>query len=547
MAAKDTTRVSGHIVDVVHGTILDGIICIEQGKIREIIPSGKVEDVFLLPGLIDAHIHIESSMLIPSEFARLAVIHGTVATVSDPHEIANVLGIAGVNFMIENGRRTPFRFCFGAPSCVPATSFETSGKVISVNDIEILLENDEVGYLAEMMNFPGVVSDNPEVMAKLELAKKHNKPIDGHAPGLSGEALEKYAAAGISTDHECFTLEEAYEKIKLGMHILIREGSAARNFDALIPILSDFPEKVMFCSDDKHPDELVHGHMNLLVKRALAKGCKLFDVLRACTLNPAKHYRLASGLLQPGDSADFIIVDDLKHFTVLQTYIKGQKVAENGMSLLPHLTSPNPNNFVAEPLIAETITIRDQNLPVKVICATEGQLVTSKMEVQPNVVAGNVESDTDRDILKLVVYNRYEKSTPALGLLHGLGLNSGAIASTVSHDSHNIICAGTDDTSIVKAINSLIENKGGICVVTDKGEVVLPLPVAGLMSDKDGFEVARLYESINCKVKEQGSILNAPFMTLSFMALLVIPELKLSDKGLFDGNKFQFTDLFVKD
>ncbi|MCD6111771.1 MAG: adenine deaminase [Bacteroidales bacterium] len=536
-------KISGNIVDVVNDEIYQGTIFIENNKISD-IKIGKTDcKNYILPGLIDAHVHVESSMLIPSEFARLAVTHGTVASVSDPHEIANVLGIDGVKYMIDNGKKVPFKFFFGAPSCVPATPFETSGAILGPDEIEKLLKLDDIKYLAEMMNFPGVLFKDENVIKKINIAKKYNKVVDGHAPGLKGEDAAKYAAAGISTDHECFTIEEALDKIKAGMLIEIREGSAAKNFEALVDLIKDYPDKIMFCSDDKHPNDLVKGHINSLIKRSINKGFDPLTVIKICTYNPVKHYNLEVGLLQKNDFADFIIVDDLKNFNVLKTYINGEKVAENNISLIDSVNESTPNLFNASEISEDDIQIKAESDTAKVIKAFDGQLITEEIDIKPKVVNNYIQCDTDNDILKIVVMNRYSKAKPSVALINNFSLKKGAIASTVAHDSHNIIAVGTSDKDIVKAINILVKNKGGISLVNDNEEISLPLPVAGIMSNKDAYYIAEKYEDIDRKAKELGTKLSAPYMTLSFMALLVIPELKLSDKGLFDGKKFEFTSV----
>ncbi len=539
-----TFSLSGKIVDVVNERIFEGIIEINDGKIKSITEQKVKSSQYILPGLIDAHIHIESSMLVPSEFARLAVVHGTVATVSDPHEIANVLGIEGVNFMIENGKQTPFKFYFGAPSCVPATSFESSGNVFGVEETEQLLAMEEVKYLSEMMNFPGVIHQQPDVIAKLNVARKHNKPVDGHAPGLTGEDVMKYIEAGISTDHECFTMEEAIEKIRYGMKIQIREGSAAKNFDELIGLILIHPDKIMLCSDDKHPDDLLEGHINLLVKKAIHLGFDPIKVIRTCTYNPVKHYNLDVGLLQTGDPADFTIIDSFESFNVLSTYINGQLVAENGKNLIQKVKVTPLNSFFATPISMDEIKVKVEGSQIKVIHAIDGQLVTKKLLVDVKSENGWAISDLQNDILKIIILNRYAKALPAVGFIKGFGLKKGAIASTVAHDSHNIIAIGTNDADLVKAINLLIQSKGGISTVDLNQTTHLPLPVAGIMSDEEGIKVAAHYKLLNSEAKRLGASLHSPFMTLSFMALLVIPELKLSDKGLFDGNKFELVSLF---
>ena len=543
----NTFQISGNLVDILQQEIYPATLHIGEGYIRRIERNNNKYPNYLLPGFTDAHVHIESSMLIPSEFARLAVVHGTIATVSDPHEIANVMGIQGVEFMLENGKKVPFRFNFGAPSCVPATVFETAGATVSVADVEALLQRDDIRYLTEMMNFPGVLHKDPEVLAKIAAAQKVNKPVDGHAPGLRGEAAREYIAAGISTDHECFTIEEALDKLQHGMHILIREGSAAKNFEALYPLLHDHAEKIMFCSDDKHPDNLEEGHINLLVKRALAHDIDLFKILRAACINPVLHYKLDNGLLKENDPADFIVVDDLQNFNILATYIRGIKVAENGHTLIDSIPSTPVNNFICAPVKTTDfrIPVSDSNattLPVKVIEALDGQLITNALTAPLAVSNGELQSSTEKDILKMAVINRYRAAVPAVAFIKGFGLQHGAIASSVAHDSHNIIAVGADDESLAAAINAVIAEQGGISVVSDSTMQVLPLPVAGLMSNLDGYTVAAQYSALDKAAKALGSTLASPFMTLSFMALLVIPHLKLSDLGLFDGDTFQLLD-----
>ncbi|WP_026947974.1 adenine deaminase [Algoriphagus marincola] len=519
-------------------TIKDGQI----SKIEEIATDSSLP--YLMPGFIDAHVHVESSMLVPSEFARLAVVHGTVATISDPHEIANVCGIEGVDYMIANGKQVPFYFFFGAPSCVPATPFETAGAEIDVQGIEELMSRPEILYLAEMMNWPGAVNRDPIVMEKIEISKKYGKPIDGHAPGLMGDQAEKYVSAGPSTDHECFTYEEGLGKIKLGMKIAIREGSAAKNFEALIDLIDEYPEMIMFCSDDKHPDNLAISHINELAARAVAKGKDLFDVLQAACLNPIEHYSLNVGQVIAGDPADFILMKDLEKFEVLATYIKGQKVAEFGKTLIPRVNNEVINNFLTSLKKPEDFRIPASGTKVRVIEALDGQLITPEIEGEILIRDGFAESNLEKDILKITVVNRYEDAPPAVAFIKNFGLKTGAIASSVGHDSHNIIAVGIDDASICRAVNLLIEAKGGVSAVSGKKEEILPLPVGGIMSPEDGYQVAEAYTRIDRMAKEMGSTLNSPFMTLSFMALLVIPDLKLSDKGLFDGRKFEFCDLF---
>ena len=626
-------QIIGRLVDILQQNIYPAAVTIEDGMIKavEALPAdaaaapassdphaaAPAAGPFILPGFIDAHVHIESSLLIPSEFARLAVVHGTVATVSDPHEIANVCGLPGVEFMIRNGHSVPFHFNFGAPSCVPATRFETAGATLDAKKVEELLSRPEIKYLSEMMNFPGVLHKDPEVIEKIAAAQRLGKPIDGHAPGLRGQQAREYIAAGISTDHECFTAEEALDKLQLGMKILIREGSAAKNFEALIGLLNDWSDQMMFCSDDKHPDSLVAGHIDRLCARAVAKGIDVFKVLKAACINPVVHYGLESGLLRPGDSADFIVVEDLQHFKVLQTYIKGTLVARTGVSHIASTTlaaSPSPttasslltaspiNQFNCNPHTPEDFAYpldkwgEEENVEqVYVIEALDGQLITNKLVVpvaDTLPAHGRLHSNPEKDILKIVVVNRYQPNIQvAKSFIRNFGLQRGALASSVAHDSHNIVAVGVDDESICRAVNLIIAQQGGLsCVdpappassaasaapsgpaaasapgftpISDiTGEPLpgapipvlpdhsagassigssleLPLPVAGLMSMDDGYSVATAYTAIDHLAKGLGCTLAAPFMTLSFMALLVIPHLKLSDLGLFDGDAFK--------
>lgn len=540
--------VTGNIVDIFSKNIFPGEVIVGNGEIKSIKRINKPGDQqanFIIPGFIDAHVHIESSMLVPAEFAKLAVVHGTVATVSDPHEIANVCGMEGVEFMIENGKQVPFKFYFGAPSCVPATIFETAGAALNAAAVDILLSKDEISYLSEMMNFPGVLNHDDEVLKKINSAKKYRKPVDGHAPGLRGEEAMKYIQAGISTDHECFTKEEALDKLQYGMKILIREGSAAKNFEALIELLHDHADEIMFCSDDKHPDSLVKGHINELCKRAVAKGIDVFNVLKAACINPVKHYNMNVGLLKTGDDADFIVVKDLVNFEVVRTYIKGRLVAENGFSKISAPKSKLINNFNCHKKEASDFIFKrkDNATEITVIEALDGQLITNKLNISPKIYNELYVSDTQNDILKMVVINRYRDAHVSIGFIKNFGLKKGAIASSVAHDSHNIIAVGVDDESLCRAVNLIIENEGGISC-TDAAipsfEKVLPLPVAGLMNNDDGYKVAEMYTKLDKAAKDLGSELSAPFMTLSFMALLVIPHVKLSDLGLFDVDDFKF-------
>lgn len=546
--------IAGNIVDIPARHIFYGEVTVANGKIMSIkelptnnpqVPAGGQPPTnnFILPGFIDSHVHIESSMLVPSEFAKLAVVHGTVGTISDPHEIANVCGMKGVEFMIANGKTVPFKFHFGAPSCVPATVFETAGATLHSDDVDALLQSKDIYYLSEMMNFPGVLLGDEEVYKKIAAAKKYGKPVDGHAPGLRGDHAKKYIEAGISTDHECFSAEEALDKLKYGMKILIREGSAAKNFEALIGLMHEHYAMMMFCSDDKHPDSLAAGHINQLCQRAVAKGIDVFKVLQAACINPVQHYKMNIGLLKEGDDADFIVVEDLVNFNVMKTFIDGELVAENGKSLVISHSSELLNSFDCDEknLADFQFPISGSGETVYAIEALDGQLITNKIICKPIIKNGFYESDTANDILKIVVINRYKNAPVAKAFIKNFGMKEGAIASSVAHDSHNIVAVGVDDESLMKAVNLVIKERGGVSAVSSEKEMVLGLPVAGLMSNDDGYKVAAAYTAIDKMVKEEmSSTLTAPFMTLSFMALLVIPHLKLSDLGLFDGDGFKF-------
>ena len=541
---NNSFTIGGQIVDLVNSRIFSGVVVVENGKITKIEEQPVGNTQYIMPGFVDAHVHIESSMLVPSEFARLATCHGTVATVSDPHEIANVLGKKGIRYMIENGKKVPFKFFFGAPSCVPSTAFETAGFTLDANDIEELMASPDIYYLSEVMNYPGVIHEDPELMRKIAAAISNKKPIDGHAPAVTGNDLQKYVGAGITTDHECFRLAGALEKISLGMKILIREGSAAKNFEALIPLMATYPDKLMFCSDDKHPNELVEGHIDNLVRRAIALGYNVLDVLKASSLNAVRHYNLNVGMLQTGDDADFIVVDDMHRPVAKQTYIKGVLVAENGVSNIDYKERETPNIFKAEFIKAEDLFVPDEGKMIRVIDCVDGQLITKSFTIEPKVVDGGVVSDVERDILKIVVVNRYKPSRPAVAFIRGFGLRRGALASSVAHDSHNIVAVGVTDKDILHAVNLLIEHTGGVTAYCSTEMVAVPLPVAGLMSNEDGYEVAAAYQNADALAKRLGSTLYAPFMTLAFMALLVIPELKLSDQGLFDVKRFGITSIY---
>ncbi len=540
---QNLKQVSGNIVDVVNRRIFPGTIILKDQRIESIEENTDTYSDFIMPGFIDAHIHIESSMLVPYEFARIALLHGTIATVSDPHEIANVCGLEGIEYMIENAKDAKLKFNFGAPSCVPATRFETAGAIVSADEIEQLMQRNEIKYLSEMMNYPGVLFKDAEVMIKIASAHKHGKPVDGHAPGLRGEQARQYIDAGISTDHECFTLEEALDKLSFGMKIIIREGSAAKNFEALHSIISSHTDNVMLCSDDKHPDDLLIGHINELAARALNNGHELFDVLQCACVNPVKHYKLGVGLLQQGDNADFIVVENLNDFKLMQTFINGECVAEKGQTVLVPKVHSIINSFKSYKLKPEDIQLKTSAEKIKVIEALDGQLITNCLLVKPKLENGLAVSDIANDVLKIVVANRYRETKPVVGFIKNFRLKNGAIASTVAHDSHNIIAVGVDDGDILKAIDILMQSGGGLSSVTADKQLSVALPIAGLMSDKPCTKIGNAYAAISKMTKEMGSTLKAPYMTLSFMALLVIPHFKIGDQGLFDGDKFELATI----
>ena len=543
--------VSGTIYDVIAGRAFPGEVVLADGRIAAVRETKRAASQAIVPGFVDSHVHIESSLCSPREFARLAARHGVTAAVADPHEIANVCGVPGVEWMVRDAASASMTFAFGAPSCVPATPFETSGAVLSSAEVATLLRRTDVTHLAEMMNFPGVINGDPEVVAKLTAARSAGKPVDGHCPGLSGDGLRKYLEAGISTDHECSTIAEAREKIKLGLRwVMIREGSAARNFDALLPLVEESPDRVMFCTDDAHPDFLVRQHIDAHVRRCVRAGINPLSVLRAATLHPVRHYRLPCGLLQPGDPADFVVLSSLEECEVLKTYWHGtmsysrdggnSRPADRGASLAPI------NQFRCSEVDLAQLRAAAGGKSLRVIKIVPGELLTECWVVEPTVSGGEVVSDSRRDILKLAVKDRYRDGAPAVGFVSGFGIRSGAFACSIGHDSHNVVGVGADDASLCAAMNAVIRARGGMCVVAGENTRVLKLPVAGLMADDEAHTVAGEYERLSLMVTgELGSGLAAPFMSLSFLPLLVIPELKLSDQGLFDGKRFEFVGLFA--
>ncbi|WP_296892704.1 adenine deaminase [uncultured Methanobrevibacter sp.] len=564
------------ILDVVTDSIYPARIAIEDGIFKQVTPVTINEETsvdvpgIMLPGFIDSHIHIESCMITPAQFAKIAVRHGTTSVVCDPHEIANVLGIDGIEAMIENAKKVPFNFYFAAPSCVPATPFETSGATLDSSAIEYLLKKDEVVALAEMMNFPGVISGDEEVLRKLELARKYEKPIDGHAPLLSGKDLDKYLEQGISTDHECTNVVEAIEKKIKGMRIMVRDGSSAKNMEGLFNmdegkkmvenserfslIYRDVFEKKLFSpvfdfivSDDKHPDELVKGHLNLSIKKAISLGIDPFKAISMVTINPAYHYALDAGIIVEGARADFIVVDSLHDLNVLKTYVGGECVfdGKNVLFDAPEMKSHNSINASKKTAADFDMHYDGDECEVNVIECFDGNLLTRKATAKLSVEDGIVQSDTSQDVLKIAVVERYGGNTVANAFIKGFGLKKGAMASSVAHDSHNIIVVGCDSEAMARAVNRVIDDGGGISVVCDDFTDSLPLPIAGLMSNEDAFDVAGKWGELYEKTVDWGCTLKFPFMTMAFMALLVLPSIKISDKGLFDGDSFEFMNVII--
>ena len=549
-------NIKGHIVDVVRREIFDGEVVIKDEKIAEVrrctLPEREKPWPYILPGFIDAHVHIESSMMVPHKFARIAVSHGTIGVIADPHEIGNVLGVEGINYMIRSGREARFNFLFGAPSCVPAVGgdIETCGREIGVKETQELMAREDIGFLGEMMNYVGVLNNDEEVLAKIKAAQDNGKPIDGHAPGLTGQQRYQYGAAGISTDHECSTLEEGRSCINAGMKVIIREGSAAKDYKILHPLISESPNMVMFCTDDCHPDDFVRGHINTIVKRALADGHNIWDILQAACVNAQKHYKCNWGLLQVDDPATFITIDALTpHFRVESTWIRGKEVFNYNASLPSDNTNREdmilgdnfPNNFVASPITKADI---DLNLKpgdtVHVIHASDGSLLTDHDEV---ALTGNPWFDSHypwTEVQKIVVYNRYQPGAkPIVGMVRGFGIKKGAMAGSVAHDCHNIVAIGSDDEYIVKAINRIVEMHGGQVVVSPEEMMDIPLPIGGLMAPMGGHEIAFRTLCIQEKVREIGCTMKSPFITMAFMCLPVIPDIKITDRHLMDTKNFK--------
>jgi adenine deaminase len=532
--------IRGNLLNFSTEEIYGAEIQIQNGKISCVKPVKEDFNNLILPGFIDAHIHIESSMLTPSRFAEAVVPHGTTSVISDPHEIANVMGLEGIEYMNRDASSVPLKVLMTVPSCVPATKFETSGAVISQFEVEKLLKKENMVALGEMMNFPGVIHEDPVVMAKLDAAKRIGKPIDGHSPLLSGYELCKYIAAGISTDHECSNLQEVLEKRRLGMKIMLREGSSARNLKDLAASGGDF-----IVSDDKHPGDLLKGHIDVMVRKAIEYGIDPFEAVKMVTINPAEHYNLGTGTIYPGKAADIIVVNNMKDMNVERVFIDGNLVAKEGKCLFIVKPLKLPNTFSLKPKKPSDFNVKSSNPTeiVRVIDVVEDQIVTKESSAILDTVKGNLEADLDNDILKISVVERYGFGRISNAFIKGFGLKNGAIATSIAHDSHNILSVGTNSKDIAIAVNTVLRNNGGLVAVFNDDCYSLKLPLAGLMSIKPASEVSSDLNMLHRVVKNMGSKLQSPFMTLSFMALLVIPALKISDQGLFDVEKFDFVDL----
>ncbi|MEM4524889.1 MAG: adenine deaminase [Methanothermobacter sp.] len=532
----------GNILNVFTGDIYPAEIIIENGMIKIVRKIKGDFDGILLPGFIDAHTHIESSLMTPSSFAEATIPHGTTAVISDPHEIANVMGLEGIDFMIEDSKRVPLKFFFTAPSCVPSTEFETAGARIGINEIEALLERDEIVALGEMMDFPSVISEDPQVIEKIKAAKRACKPIDGHAPLLSGDDLCRYVEKGISTDHESVYAEEAREKIELGMKIMVREGSSAKNLQELAKVGGDF-----LVSDDMEPGDLIEGHMDAILRKAVEYGIDEVEAVRMVTINPADHYSLDFGAIAPGKSADIVLVDNLKNFTVKKVFINGELVAKDGEKLFKvkgKERTPPQGKIRIKGLESSRLGIRasGNRARVRVIKVFEGQIITSESIHELPIRDGIVQPLPEDDILKVSVIDRYGHGNIGNGFVEGFGIQEGALASTVAHDSHNLIVVGTSTDYMMRAVEILRRSGGGLVAVALDESMHLRLPVAGLMSHERVNILACKARQLNDFVADMGSSLSNPFMTMSFLSLLVIPQLRLSDRGLFNVEERRFVN-----
>jgi adenine deaminase len=551
----DLVLKGGRIVNVFSGEIYRADVAIHKGTIAGLGEyKGKksidVASKLILPGLIDSHVHLESSMLTPAEFAKAVLPNGTTAVVADPHEIANVLGEKGITYILKASEDLPLDFYFMLPSCVPATPLETSGARLKTADLLPFLKHGRVLGLAEMMNYPGVLSGDAEVLQKLRSFS--GQIIDGHAPGLSGKDLSAYVGTGITSDHECTSADEAREKMRLGMTIFIREGSAAKDMEALLPAVTVANSRFFcFATDDFQPGDLKNGSINELVKKAIRLGLDPMTAVRMATINPARHFGLKrKGAVLPGYDADLVIIDSFDDFGVVMVFKQGKLVAKSDTCVIPCKSSHHEQTkrtVRIRPITEQDIRIKAKTGHARVIELIPDQIETKHSVLPVSAQSGFVFSDTERDILKLMVIERHKATgNIGLGLVKGFGLRSGAIAGTVAHDSHNIIAAGVSDDDILVAVSEIRKLQGGLVVVHNKKVLAeIPLPVAGLMSDKPLSYVVEKLSEIEVAVKELGVKIKHPFGILSFLALPVIPELKLTDKGLVDVNQFKFVDLFV--
>lgn len=535
--------IKGNILNVFTDEIYPGEIKINNGIIESIREVDQYFPDIIVPGFIDSHIHIESSRLTPSRFAEVALRHGTTAVVCDPHEIGNVMGLEGIEYMVNDAKYAPLKFFFTAPSCVPATNYETNGATISADIIDSLLRRDEFVALSEVMNYTGVVNGDKDLIDKINVAKKYNKKIDGHAPLLTGPDLQKYVKYGISTEHECVTKAEALEKKRLGLKIMIREGSESHMLEKLVNTPTDF-----IVTDDLEPDDLVKGHMNIRLRKAVDLGMDPFEAIRKVTLNPAEHYGLNCGSISPGKSADLVFIDNLDDFRVKRVVVNGNTIFKKQKLLyrakpLPLDSTLHINHKNAEDFDLKANNPNKKSANVNVIRVIPESIVTKKSTAKLTIDRGKIIPSVFEDILKISVVERYGGNTISNAFISGFGLKNGAIASSVSHDSHNLIVIGTNSEYMAEATNKIIDNNGGIVAISNQEQIELPLPIAGLMSDRSVLEVAKQTEALNDLVNRMGCPLENPFTIMSFMALPVVDEIKITNKGLFDVSENKFIDV----
>ena len=553
----DLLLTNAGIVNVFSGEIIPGSIAVAKGYIIGFgsYPAKRVVNMkgrFVAPGFIDAHVHIESSMSCPTEFARSVLPHGTTTVAADPHEIANVLGAEGIGYMIDSSKDQPVNIYFTLPSCVPATDMETSGAKLGADDLLPFMDNCRIIALGEVMNFPGVICRDNEVLRKIEGMKKQIKPVDGHAPGLTGRDLYAYISAGIFSDHECTTEKEAKEKLNAGMHIMIREGTGAKNLEDLLPIINrQTARRVMWCTDDRHPHDIIkEGHIDYIVRSAIRMGLDPVIAIQMATINPAEYFGLNHvGAIAPGRQADLVVFSDIKNPVIEEVYFRGNLAAKEG-KMLPEIKRPAPLNIRSSMNI--DIAKIDFSIPAlsrqaRVIEVISDQIVTGQSLIKVAVSGNSAVSDIKRDILKIAVVERHKGThNTGMGFARGFGLKQGALASSVAHDSHNIIIVGTNDEDMKTALEAVVKMGGGLAAAGN-GKILaaLPLPIAGLMSLQPLKTIKEKLDNLINISREFGSSLSDPFMTLSFLALPVIPELKITDKGLVDVSKFRIVPLFL--